>query len=132
MTDALERVAEEIELNADLAMVLFQFGPDATIVVRESGTIGLVNRRAELLSGYVRADLIGQAVEMLLPESLRDRHESHRAAYMDDPRIRPMGEELQLLLRRKNGAEVPVLINLAPAMTKQGMFVIASIRRRAA
>lgn len=131
MTDILERVAEEIELNSDLAMVLFQFNPDAIVVVRESGTIGLVNRRAELLSGYVRAELIGQPVEMLLPESLRQRHENHRAAYMDDPRIRPMGEELQLLLRRKNGAEVPVLINLAPAMTKQGMFVIASIRRRA-
>lgn len=131
MPDVLDQLAEQIELNADLALVLFQHNPDAIIVVDDSAVIRLANRQALFLSGYPLAELAGEKIELLLPEAARARHEEHRKGYVEDLRIRPMGADLNLRLRHKNGSEIAVLINLAPAMTKQGTFVIATIRRRA-
>ncbi len=125
-----EKAAEALLLNPDLAMVWLNFGPDAIIVVDDDGTIWLVNRLAELLTGYTRDELHGQCVDMLLPPDLREVHQTHRAGYMDEPRLRPMGLHSDLRMRRKNGAETVVDINLSPVATSRGVFVVATIRRK--
>jgi PAS domain S-box-containing protein len=128
--DVLRLAADELELTAELAITMFEFNPDAIVIVDEIGAIKRSNRQATFLFGYSKQELRGFTVDQLLPESQRTAHESHRAGFMADPRMRSMGVDLDLRARRKNGSEVSVLINLSPVATAQGLFTIASIRRR--
>jgi PAS domain S-box-containing protein len=126
----LRLAADELELTSELAITMFEFNPDAIVIVDEGGFIKRSNRQATFLFGYSKQELRGLKVDELLPESLRSAHEAHRNGFMADPRMRGMGVDLDLKARKKNGAEVPVLINLSPVATAQGLFTIASIRRR--
>ncbi|MFP5320163.1 MAG: diguanylate cyclase [Acidimicrobiia bacterium] len=107
---------------------LVESAPDAIVVVDRHGTIELVNRQAELLFGYLRSELLGQPVEVLVPDRARAAHPSHRSFYFRDPRTRPMGAGLDLTLRRKDGTEVPVDISLSPLETDRGRVVSVAIR----
>ena len=130
--DILRLAADELELTSELAITMFEFNPDAIVIVDEEGFIKRSNRQATFLFGYSKQELRGLKVDQLLPEPLRGAHESHRAGFMADPRMRGMGVDLELRARRKNGSEIAVLINLSPVATAQGLFTIASIRRRSA
>lgn len=122
--------AEEDLFVSDLAVALFHSSPDAILVADEAGAIQLVNSQAEFLTGYHRTELRYKPVETLLPERVRDRHASvHRPAFLAEPRLRPMGRGLDLRLRRRNGEEVPVDINLSPVSTERGLLVIVTMRR---
>ena len=101
--------------------------PDATVVADRSGTIVLVNRQAEVMFGYPRQELVGAAIETLVPESSRDIHVKHRAAYAADPQMRDMGRGLDLRGCRRDGTEFPVSIALFCADLEQGL-VVASVR----
>ena len=107
---------------------LVESAPDAILVVDRRGLIELVNRQAEVLFGYPRAELIGQSVDLLVPAHGRAVHPSHRSAYFSDPRTRPMGAGLDLTARRKDGNEVPVDISLSPLETERGTVVSVAIR----
>jgi two-component system sensor kinase FixL len=107
---------------------LLESAPDAMVIVRKDGRIALVNKQAELLFGYARTDLLGQAVEMLVPERLRSGHPQHRDGYFANPSFRPMGAGLHLYGRRKDGTEFPVEISLSPIMTEEGLLVSSAIR----
>ena len=76
--------------------------------------IVLMNAAAEKLTGYCRDELLGQSVEILAPEELRQRHGGHRAAYWQNPVTRPMGSGLELHVQRKDGVRTPVEISLSP------------------
>jgi PAS domain S-box-containing protein len=104
--------------------------PEAKVVVDEAGRIVMVNRMTELMFGYTRDQMIGQPVEMLVPERLRERHVKHRADYSEAPYTRPMGANLTLVARQKSGREIPVIILLAPLVISSGSYTIAEIRRR--
>ena len=101
--------------------------PDATVVVDGSGTIVLVNQQAEVMFGYPRQELVGAAVEKLIPESSRDIHVKHRAAYAANPQMRTMGSGLALSGRRQDGTEFPVSVALYCADVEHGL-VVASVR----
>jgi two-component system NtrC family sensor kinase len=107
---------------------LIDAAPDAIVIVDTAGRIALVNNQVERLFGYRRAELIGQPIELLLPERLRDIHVRHRAAYTAAPRTRPMGSGLDLVARRKDGATFPVEISLSALQTKTGPLVTSVIR----
>jgi PAS domain S-box-containing protein len=102
--------------------------PDATVVADSGGLILVVNGMAERLLGYARAELVGQPIEILLPERFRGRHVEHRAAYAEDPRQRGMGAALSLFARCKDGSEIPVEISLSPVGGGEDRVVIAAIR----
>ena len=107
---------------------LLEAAPDAMVIVDAEGRIALVNRQTERLFGYRRDELIGQPVEMLLPESVRARHRGQRSAYTAAPDVRPMGAGLELLARRRDGSEFPAEISLSPLRTAKGVLVSAAIR----
>jgi protein-histidine pros-kinase len=107
---------------------LLESAPDAMIIVDSGGRISIVNEQAEGMFGYGRNELLGQAVEMLLPERLRGVHRSHRAGFAGDPSLRPMGPGLDLVGLRKDGSEFPVEISLSPISTSAGDFVSSVIR----
>ncbi len=99
---------------ASVAVKLLSSSTDAIISVDRKGHIFDLNHIAETLSGYSREELIGQVVDVLLPEDLRAVHTKHREAFVDRPSIRRMGTAFDLVLRRKDGEETPVDIVLSP------------------
>jgi PAS domain S-box-containing protein len=114
----------QVLLSTDLLETL----PDAVVAVDHDGTIVQVNSQAQELFGYDRDELIGQKVEMLVPESYRRQHQHHRENFSQTPKTRRMGADLDLYGRRRNGSEFPVEISLSPVSTKNGEFVLSAIR----
>jgi PAS domain S-box-containing protein len=107
---------------------LLESAPDAMVIVDDSGTIQLANAETERLFGYPREELIGEVVEMLIPERYHARHPGHRAAFFRQPHPRPMGAGLELSGVRRDGTEFPVEISLSPLETDEGMLATAAIR----
>jgi PAS domain S-box-containing protein len=107
---------------------LIEAAPDAIVGVDAAGQIVLVNAQTERLFGYTREELIGQRVEMLVPDAARAGHPDQRRAYMGEPVHRPMGAGLQLAARRRDGSEFPADISLSALETDDGILVSASIR----
>jgi PAS domain S-box-containing protein len=107
---------------------LLEAAPDAIVIVDRAGNIVLVNALTESMFGYPRTELLGQPVEMLLPDQLRERHTAHRHGFTAAPRARSMGSGLQLSGRRRDGSEFPIEISLSPLETDEGMLVSSSIR----
>jgi PAS domain S-box-containing protein len=107
---------------------LLEAAPDAIVGVNADGVIVLLNAQAERLFGYARDELLGQPLELLVPESTRDIHPRHRAAYIRDPRPRPMGAGMELTGRRRDGTEFPAEISLSAIDTSDGIVVAAAVR----
>jgi two-component system, cell cycle sensor histidine kinase and response regulator CckA len=107
---------------------LLEAVPDAMVCVDADGRIALVNTQTERLFGYRRDELIGQPVEMLVPDAVRDVHPGHRAGYVADPRSRPMGAGMELAVRRSDGSTFPAEISLSAIDTEEGILVSAAIR----
>jgi PAS domain S-box-containing protein len=107
---------------------LLESAPDAIVIVDKDGRIVLVNAQAEALFGYARAELIGEAIEKLVPKRFRTQHQVHRRGYAHDPHARGMGSALQLFGLRRDGSEFPVEVSLSPLVTEEGTLVSSAIR----
>ncbi|MFZ0359948.1 MAG: PAS domain S-box protein [Terriglobales bacterium] len=114
----------EVLLSSDLLETL----PDAIVAVDCDGIIIQVNSQTQELFGYTRAELIGQTIEILVPESYRSQHHQHRANFAKTPKTRRMGANLDLHGRRRNGSQFPVEISLSPVSTEKGLVVLSAIR----
>ena len=107
---------------------LVSASPDAMIIVDRAGLIVQANSRATALFGYI--DLCGQRVESLLPESLRTMHQRHRAQYQAHPRVRTMGEGINLQGVRADGSTFGILVSLSPITIDNEQHTIAIIRAK--
>jgi formate hydrogenlyase transcriptional activator len=119
---------EELRRSEAQFRALFEFFPDAIIASDLEGRITEANPRVESMFGYQRAELVGQPVEILVPQRFRGTHPSRRKDYVSAARVRPMGAGLELYGRRKDGSEFPVDIMLSPMETAEGRVVISVIR----
>ncbi len=125
----LRRAATPVgDLSKAVMRTLAEESPDAIVVVDVQGRVAWVSRQLEQLFGYGRAELLGQPVEHLLPDTLQTIHMAHRASFMQNPRARPMGVGLDLKAQRHGGATFPVEISLTPLETDSGGMVIATVR----
>ncbi|WP_250006872.1 PAS domain-containing sensor histidine kinase [Actinoplanes sp. M2I2] len=137
ITDANGRAAGVASISRDVsereraeAMFegLLEAAPDAIIGVTRDGSIALINAQAERLFGYRREELLGQSVDILVPERLRGAHPHHRDGYFAQPRKRAMGAGAALAAVRKDGSEFPAEISLSAVDTDGGVIATTAIR----
>ncbi len=120
--DATERKRAE-----DRFRLVVESAPNAIVMVNPEGRIVLVNAQTEKFFGYDREELIGQPVEMLVPERFRARHPDYRASFLASPQARPMGVGRDLYGLRKDRSEFPVEIGLNPIQTGEGLLILSAI-----
>ncbi|MCC4115046.1 PAS domain S-box protein [Aromatoleum toluclasticum] len=132
----LEDELARCKAGEERARQLIETAPDAIVVVDNGGRILLVNTQTERLFGYAREELVGQSIEVLVPQQLRGTHVGKRDAYIGKPSVRPMGTGLDLAGQRKDGSQVPIEISLSPLGNGDNLLISAAIRditeRRAA
>ncbi len=107
---------------------LLESAPDAIVIVDNDGRIMIVNAQTETIFGYKREELIGQWVELLIPERFRNNHKKQRKNFFSTPKVRAMGAGGELYGLKKDGSEFPVEISLSPFQTAEGTYVSAAIR----
>jgi PAS domain S-box-containing protein len=122
--DITERKRREEKRAEDL----LEAAPDAMVVVDQTGRIVLVNAQTERLFGYLREEILGQPVEVLIPQRFHQRHQAHRTSFFSEQRVRPKETQLDLFGLRKDGSEFPVEISLSPIETEKGVLVTSAIR----
>ncbi|HEX9818419.1 MAG TPA: ATP-binding protein [Methylomirabilota bacterium] len=122
-----EQLEAALHKSEALAQAVLESASDAIILIDAGGRITVVNPTAERMFGYDRGDLLGQSLEILLPERLRGVHAGHRTGYFATPRARPMGIGLDLAGLRKDGTEFPVEISLSHVEAPDGVLAMAFI-----
>lgn len=128
MTGARIAVASECPSGGATFHKLLEAAPDGILFVESGGVIGLANARCSSMFGFEQSELIGSAVEMLVPLSLQAKHVGLREAYFENARTRPMGINLELLALCKDGSELPVEISLSPFRLEGRDGVVAIVR----
>jgi PAS domain S-box-containing protein len=123
-----KRAEQALRRSEAQLRAIFEHSPDAIIGADPQGRIVEVNEQVVKFFGYQRSELIGQPVELLIPERFRNKHPAYRADYQHAARTRPMGIGLELFGLRKDGTEFPVDIMLSPVDTPEGKMVLSVIR----
>ncbi len=125
ITDAKRREHERARRRI---AALAESSPDAIVIARQTGEIILVNSMTEKIFGYQRNELLGQSVELLMPQRYRQRHNHLREDYFARPVMRPMGAQNELYGVRRDGTEFPIDISLNPLSTDDGIVVCSAVR----
>lgn len=102
--------------------------PDAILLINKIGKIKYVNSQTEVLFGYDKFELIGKSIELLMPTRFKNSHQKLRINYMLNPKIRKMGNGMELFAKNKTQMEFPVEISLSNLETEEGLLICASIR----
>jgi len=122
-----KQAEEALKRSEERFRTLVESSPNALLLVDGNGKITLLNRRAETMFGYAREELVGQSVELLVPERFRRQHSSYRAGFAAKPDQRPMGAGRDLFAVRRNLSEFPVEIGLTPLNMPEGLGTLATI-----
>jgi PAS domain S-box-containing protein len=115
------------EMNDQFIRTAFERCPSGLLVVDARGEIVVVNDEVERMFGYSREELLGRAVELLIPERFVSGHATHRAEYAESPSARPMGAGRELFAKHRDGHEIPVEIGLSTLEGEDGMYVLSTI-----
>jgi PAS domain S-box-containing protein len=128
MAAKLERSGKEQKKAEERFRILLESAPDAMVIVGQDGRVALVNARTEELFGFVRSELVGREVDILLPERFREKDPLRSAGYLRDPSAHPGSSSFELVGRRKDGTEFPIEITQSPLETEDGALVSSAIR----
>jgi PAS domain S-box-containing protein len=126
VTERRRMEASLVESEARLRTYV-ESASEGIVVVDRDGRIEFVNAKTEEMFGYTRAELIGQTMEILVPEESRAAHVAHRAAFVAGGQMRPMGTGRDLRGRHKDGTVFPVEVGLSRAPVAGGHAQIAFI-----
>lgn len=107
---------------------LWESAPDANLIVNAAGEIILVNHETEKMFGYGRTELLGQMIEILIPDRFHGHHNQYRTHYFLEPKRRPMGMGMNLYAKRKGGMEFPVEISLSPLQNENEIEILVTVR----
>lgn len=119
----------EVEIDPSMWPQIIDSLPDGLIVIREDGTIHLVNIQIELMFGLHRTRLVGESIHTLLPAELGAAHAKHLANFFESPSARPMNLAKHLPSRHASGRTITVQISIGPLITEAGVFGLAIVRR---
>jgi PAS domain S-box-containing protein len=125
-------VVSLVEWSAEFFRSALDQIPDAVLISDGDGAVRFANRQVPALFGYSADEILGQGVERLVPEQLRQRHADERRRVTAAEVDRPMGSRPSFAARRKDGCEIPVQVSLATIRGEDGVFVVAAIRDIAA
>jgi PAS domain S-box-containing protein len=126
-TAKLEREVEQRKQAEERFRLLVETAPTGILICDGQGRITEGNAQLQRMFGYGREELIGQPVEMLIPEQHRGTHVGHRSSYISNPQARPMGLGIDIHGRRKDGTKFPVEISLAPLATREGVLISGTV-----
>lgn len=126
--NALAVEIRERQQTEDKFRKFIEFAPNAVIIVDSEGQIKLVNSQAEKLFGYTRDELLGQLIEILVPNHLHEKHRNHRRNYISSPQTRPTNTGLKADAKRKDGSTFPVEISLECFHSNEGILVTSIIQ----
>ena len=126
-TSVLNQVDQIKEIVKENFRSVVESAPNALIISDVKGNIALVNNQAKKLFGYKDEEMLGQKLELIVPERFRAAHAEKQPNYFKNPKARSFGGELDLYAKRKNGTEFPIEINITPIITKEGTVALASI-----
>ncbi|WP_316976131.1 sensor histidine kinase [Shumkonia mesophila] len=126
-SELLAKIEQALRKSEERFRRVVEYAPYAILMTNEAGRIDMVNAQAERLFGYDRSELLGQQVEVLVPQPLRGGHSAMRAGFFREPGSRPMGAGRDLFGLRKDGSTFPVEIGLNPIETEEGMVVLAAV-----
>jgi two-component system, cell cycle sensor histidine kinase and response regulator CckA len=121
------RVQQALELSEQRYRLLSETAPMGILLADELGKVIDANTQALAMFGYQRGELIGESIEMLLPERFRGSHQHHRSGYVKNAHARPMGVGMELFALRKDGTEFPVEVGLGPLVTTEGVLISSTI-----
>ena len=121
--DTVSAIRESEEHNR----LVVEAAPSGMVMIDQTGHIVLANKLIGEQFGYTRETLVGQPIELLLPEQFRERHAAHRSLFFSSPESRRMGSGRDLFGLRSDGTEFPVEIELNPLTTAKSAFVLASV-----
>lgn len=126
--EAAERRLMVADRVAARFAALLEAAPDAMVLVRRDGIIGFANGHAATIFGYAKSELIGQSIELVIPERFRTAHPAHVAGFFASPKLRQMGTGLALFARRRDGTEIPIEVSLSPIEIDGEPCVLAAAR----
>jgi PAS domain S-box-containing protein len=124
----LEQRLGDVQANEAKFRGLLEGAPDAIVIVNKAGRIALINAQTERMFGYGREELVGEQVELLLPQRFRNAHAGYREGYSIAPQARPMGGGRDLFGLRKDLTEFPIEISLSPLQMENETLVSSAIR----
>lgn len=111
----------------EMFRIAMESAPSAMVMVNDRGEIVLVNQQTERVFGYSRDELLGQSVELLVPDRFRGQHPAQVRSFFAAPVARPIGAGRDLTARRRDGTEFPAEIALTPIETADGLFVLSAV-----
>lgn len=113
-----------MRLSHDVTQMIFESSPNGLLVINAEARISFLNDAAEKILGYDQGELLGQSVDILVPDRVRGQHAALRRMFTDSPRERPMGAGRDLVARRRDGSELPVEIGLKPIRAMDGEYTL--------